>query len=201
MTTQLNQDPRTDAELLADYIAGDGDALTPLVHRYQRVLLSLVRKVSWFEPDPEAVVQEVWLRVLRGAATYSGQAKVSTWLHRITVNEAISAARRRQANRAMPFGELYKSHDKPERTDPGDPSLAVIDREHAAAVLPDLLALLPRDQRLVLEVLHLDGLTNEEAAQLLGVAVGTVKSRASRARATILAHLATKQRKDARADL
>jgi hypothetical protein len=36
----------------------------------------------------------------------------------------------------MPFGELYKSHDKPERTDPGDPSLAVIDRVHAAVVLP-----------------------------------------------------------------
>jgi RNA polymerase sigma-70 factor (ECF subfamily) len=151
--------------------------------------LSLVRKVSWFEPDPEAVVQEVWLRVLKGAATYSAQAKVSTWLHRITVNETINAARRRQANRAMPFGELYKSHDKPERTDPGDPSLAVIDRVHAAVVLPDLLALLPRDQRLVLEVLHFDGLTNDEAAQLLGVAVGTVKSRAHRARATIAAHL------------
>jgi RNA polymerase sigma-70 factor (ECF subfamily) len=200
MTTQLNQDSRTDAELLADYVAGDGDALTPLVHRYQRVLLSLVRKVSWFEPDPEAVVQEVWLRVLRGAATYSGQAKVSTWLHRITVNETITAARRRQAHRAMPIGELYKSHDKPERTDPGDPSLAVIDREHAAAVLPDLLALLPRDQRLVLELLHLDGLTNEEAAQLLGVAVGTVKSRAHRARATVLAHLAGEERQEARAD-
>lgn len=200
MTTQPNQDPRTDADLLAAYVAGDGDALTPLVHRYQRVLLSLVRKVSWFEPDPEAVVQNVWLRVLQGAATYSGQAKVSTWLHRITVNETISAARRRQANRVTPFGELYKSHDKPERTDPGDPCLAVIDREHAAAVVPDLLALLPRDQRLALEVLHLDGLTNEEAAQLLGVAVGTVKSRAHRARATIVAYLATREREDARAE-
>lgn len=201
MTTQPDQDPRTDAELLADYVAGDTDALAVLVHRYQRLLFSLVRRLSWFEPDPEAVVQNVWLRVLQGASTFNGRSKVSTWLHRITVNETIDAARRRQTHRAMPFGELYKSHDKPERTDPGDPSLAVIDREHAAAVLPGLLALLPRDQRLVLELLHLDGLTNEEAAQLLGVAVGTVKSRASRARTTILADLATKERKDARADL
>lgn len=68
-------------------------------------------------------------------------------------------------------------------------------------VLPDLLALLPRDQRLVLEVLHLDGLTNEEAAQLLGVAVGTIKSRAHRARSTILAHLVTKGHADASADI
>ncbi|MDD7922739.1 RNA polymerase sigma factor [Actinomycetospora chibensis] len=200
MTTQPDQDPRTDAELLADYVAGDTDALAVLVHRYQRLLFSLVRRLSWFEPDPEAVVQNVWLRVLQGASTFNGRSKVSTWLHRITVNETIDAARRRQTHRAMPFGELYKSHDKPERTDPGDPSLAVIDREHAAAVLPNLLALLPREQRLVLEVLHLDGLTNEEAAQLLGVAVGTVKSRAHRARATIVAHLATREREDARAD-
>lgn len=62
--------------------------------------------MSWLEPDPEAVVQEVWLRVLRRASTYNGQAKVSTWLHRITVNEAISAARpprlRQQPRRAAP---------------------------------------------------------------------------------------------------
>ena len=205
MSTQPHHDPRTDtradANLLAAYVDGDTDALAVLVHRYQRLLLSLVRNLAWFEPDPEAVVQEVWMRVLQSAATFSGQlAKVSTWLHRITVNEAITAARRRRANRSTPVGELYRTHDRPERTDPGDPSLAVIDREHAAVVLPDLLALLPRDQRLVLEVLHLDGLTNEEAAELLGVAVGTVKSRAHRARATIIAHLATEGREEAPAD-
>jgi RNA polymerase sigma-70 factor, ECF subfamily len=193
MTTQPSQDPRTDrrtdADLLAAYVSGDGDALGVLVYRYQRVLLSLVRNLAWFEPDPEAVVQEVWLRVLQSAATFSGQAKVSTWLHRITVNEAISAARRRRANRAMSVGDLYPSSDQAERTDTGDPSLAVVDREHAFAVLPELLALLPHDQRLVLEVLHLDGLTQAEAAELLGVSVGTIKSRASRAQNTIRSHL------------
>jgi RNA polymerase sigma-70 factor, ECF subfamily len=170
------------------------------VHRYQRVLLSLVRNLAWFEPDPEAVVQEVWMRVLQSAATFSGQAKVSTWLHRITVNEAITAARRRRAHRATPVGEVFDSFDLADRNDPADPAQPVLDREHAAEVLPDLLALLPRDQRLVLEVLHLDGLTNEEAAELLGVAVGTVKSRAHRARATVLAHLAARGHMDARAD-
>lgn len=194
MITQPAQDSRTDAELLAAFVAGDRDALALLVHRYQRVLLTLVRRMSWFEPDPEAVVQEVWLRVLKSAATYSGQAKVSTWLHRITVNEAISAARRRRADHSTPIGELYRTHDQAERTDPGDPSPAVDDREQALAVLPELLALLTRDQRLVLEVLHLDGLTQEEAAELLGISVGTIKSRVHRARVTILAHLAKEDR-------
>ncbi|GAA4906609.1 RNA polymerase sigma factor SigM [Actinomycetospora succinea] len=201
MTTQPTDDPRTDAELLAEYVGGDTDALAVLVHRYQRVLLTLVRRMAWSEPDPEAVVQEVWLRVLTNAATFRGESKVSTWLHRITVNETLSAARRRKARPFTPIGELYKSHEQPDRTDPGDPSLEIVDREHAAAMLPDLLALLPRDQRLVLEMLHLDGLTNEEAAELLGVAVGTVKSRAHRARGTILSHLAAEGRREARADL
>ncbi|MDD7967744.1 RNA polymerase sigma factor [Actinomycetospora lemnae] len=205
MTTQPSQDPRTDsrtdADLLAAYVSGDGDALGVLVHRYQRVLLSLVRNLAWFEPDPEAVVQEVWLRVLQSAATFSGQAKVSTWLHRITVNEAITAARRRRTRPVTPVGEVFGSFDLADRNDPADPAQPVVDREHAAALLPDLLAQLPRDQRLVLEVLHLDGLTNEEAAQLLGVAVGTIKSRAHRARVTIVAHLATRARADAGADL
>lgn len=203
MSTQPNRDPRTDsrtdADLLASYVSGDGDALAVLVHRYQRVLLSLVRNLAWFEPDPEAVVQEVWLRVLQSAATFSGQAKVSTWLHRITVNEAITAARRRRTHRATPIGDVFDSFDLADRTDPADladPAQRIVDREHAAALLPGLLALLPREQRLVLEVLHLDGLTNEEAAELLGVAVGTVKSRAHRARATILAHLARQDRRE-----
>ncbi|MEJ2865901.1 RNA polymerase sigma factor [Actinomycetospora flava] len=185
-------DARDDAELLAAYVDGDVEAIGVLVYRYQRVLLQVVRHLPWLEPDPEAVVQEVWLRVLKSAGTFNGRAKVSTWLHRITVNEAITAARRRQAQRAVPVGELYRAYDRPERTEPGDPSAAVIDREHAIAVLPELLALLPRDQRLVLEVLHLDGLTIEEAAELFGVAVGTIKSRASRAQATVRAFLATK---------
>ena len=201
MTTQPTNDPRTDAELLADYVVGDTEALAVLVHRYQRVLLTLVRRMSWTEPDPEAVVQEVWLRVLKNAATFKGESKVSTWLHRITVNEALSAARRRRARPFTPVGELYRSHEQPDRTETGDPSMEVVDREYAAAVLPDLLALLPRDQRLVLEVLHLDGLTNEEAAELLGVAVGTVKSRAHRARGTILRYVARERRREVRTDL
>ncbi|GAA4882762.1 RNA polymerase sigma factor [Actinomycetospora straminea] len=195
-THRSSADPRTDAcddaELLAVYLDGDTDAFTVLVYRYHRVLLAVVRNLTWFEPDPEAVVQEVWLRVLQSAHTFSGRATVSTWLHRITVNEAITAARRRRANHSTPVGELYRVSDIPERTEPGDPSVAVIDREHAAAVLPELLALLPRDQRLVLEVLHLDGLTIEEAAALFGVAVGTIKSRASRAQATVRAHVAAR---------
>ncbi|GLZ50326.1 ECF RNA polymerase sigma factor SigM [Actinomycetospora sp. NBRC 106375] len=194
MTIPPTQDPRTDtrtdAELLADYVAGDANALAVLVHRYQRLLLRLVRCVSWSEPDPEAVVQEVWLRVLKNAATFKGQAKVSTWLHRITVNEALSAARRRRANRATPVGELHESHEQPHRAEGGDPSSAVLDREQAAATLPVLLAMLPREQRLVLEVLYLDGLTHTEAAELFGVSVGTIKSRASRAQSAIRALLA-----------
>ncbi|MFC5136743.1 RNA polymerase sigma factor [Actinomycetospora rhizophila] len=69
----------------------------------------------------------------------------------------------------------------------------VDDRQHAVAVLPELLALLPREQRLVLEVLHLDGLSLIEAAELLGVAVGTIKSRVHRAQATIRRHLAARE--------
>jgi len=144
--------------------------------------------LAGFEPDPKAVVQEVWLRVLQSAGTFSGRAKMSTWLHRITVNEAITAARRRRTHWVAPVGEVFDRFDVAYRTDPADPAQPVVDREHAAAVLPDLLALLPRDQRLVLEVLHLDGLTHVDAAQLLGVAVGTVKSRAHRAHSAIRAH-------------
>lgn len=60
-STDPPSDSRSDAELLAAYVAGDTDALALLVGRYQRVLLAVVRHLAWVEPDPEAVVQEVWL--------------------------------------------------------------------------------------------------------------------------------------------
>ncbi|GAA4893832.1 sigma-70 family RNA polymerase sigma factor [Actinomycetospora straminea] len=189
MTDQPTEDPRTDAELLAYYVVGDGDALAVLVHRHQRLLLWIVRNLPWFEPEPEVVVQEVWLRVMRGAATFSGRSKVLTWLHRITVNEAISASRRRRASHSTPAGEIYETE---QWADPDDGVTRVDDREHAAAALPELLALLPREQRLALEVLHLDGLSITEAAELLGVAEGTIKSRVHRAQTTIRQHLAAR---------
>ena len=86
MTIQSTEDPRTDAELVTDYVAGDGDALASLVHRHQRLLLWIVRNLPWIEPEPEVVVQEVWLRVMHGAATFSGRSMVDTWLHRIAFN-------------------------------------------------------------------------------------------------------------------
>jgi hypothetical protein len=119
--------------------------------------------MSWFEPDPEAVVQEVWLRVLKGAATYSGQAKVSTWLHRLAVNEG-QRALPTQGGTLRTNRELYGPHDQPDRTDQGAPLQEVADPKQALAVLPELLALLTRDQRLVLEVLYIDGLMQAEAA-------------------------------------
>jgi RNA polymerase sigma-70 factor (ECF subfamily) len=157
-----------------------------LVHRHQRLLLWIVRNLPWFEPEPEVVVQEVWLSVIQSAATFSGRAKVLTWLHRIAVNEAISASRRRKANHSTPVGKVYESE---QWADSSEGAAKVDDRAHAAAVLPELLALLPREQRLAIEILHLDGLSITEAAELLGVAVGTIKSRVHRAQATIRQHL------------
>lgn len=190
MSTQPTHDPRSDAELLADYVDGDGDALAVLVHRHQRLLLWIVRNLPWFEPEPEVVVQEVWFRVMQSAATFSDWAKVLTWLHRVAVNEAISASRRRRANHSTPTAELYESE---QGAGPSNGAARVDDREHAAAVLPELLALLPREQRLALEVVHLDGLRITEAAELLGVGEGTIKSRVHRAQTTIRQRLLARE--------
>ncbi|WP_337993868.1 RNA polymerase sigma factor [Actinomycetospora straminea] len=149
-------------------------------------MLGVVARLGWREPDPEAVVQQVWLRVLASAHTFSGRAAVPTRLHRISVNEAISAARRRRATRTIPTGQIDDLAEV-RRLAVGCGMGRVVDRAYAAAVLPGLLSGLPREQRLALEVVYLDGPTQAEAAQLFGVATGTIKSRLSRAQAAELA--------------
>lgn len=131
-------------------------------------------RLGWREPDPEAVVQQVWLRVLASAHTFSGRAAVSTWLHGITVNEAITAPPA-PATPAIPTEQIDAIAQVAERAVVEDAMGRVVDREYVAAVLPGL----PRERRLALDMIYLDGLTQAEAAQLLGVAVGTTKSRLS----------------------
>lgn len=170
-----------DRALISAHLAGDGQAFGTLVRRHQQRMWAVaVRTLR--DPDEAAdAVQDACLSAYRSAASYRGEARVTTWLHRIVVNACLDRARRRASRPTVPLPEQQ----------PADPRDRLAERETTLEV-ERALATLPDDQRLALVLVELQGLSVQEAAEVLGVPEGTVKSRCFRGRARLallLGHL------------
>jgi RNA polymerase sigma-70 factor (ECF subfamily) len=180
-------DADADAELLARHARGDPDAFAQLFRAHADRLWSVALRLLR-DPDEAAdAVQEAMLAAHRRAGDFRGEAKASTWLHRIVVNACLDRLRRRAARPTVPMP--VDSDGAPvEVRDPHDAYAERDTRLDVAAAL----ALLPAPMRAAVVLVDVAGAPVAEAARLLGVPVGTVKSRCSRGRAqlaVLLGHL------------
>ncbi len=167
-----------DRALLRAHVAGDPRAFTVLVHRHRDRLWAVALRTAGDADEAADALQDALLSAYRNAAGFRGEAAVTTWLHRIVVNACLDRIRRRVARAAEPLG---------------DRDLALPGDSHAAADarmdVESLLRRLPQAQRLAIVLVELEGLSVMEAAQVLGVAEGTIKSRCARARLAMAAML------------
>lgn len=164
-------DPRADADVLAAHVAGEAHAFDELVRRYRDRLWALALRTLADREDAADALQDALVSAFRAAGGYRGDASVSTWLHRITVNACLDRMRRTRARPAEPLGD----HDAPT---PRDPVADHLTRLRVA----EALAVLPVAQRLAVVLVDMQGFGVEEAAAVLGTATGTVKSRCARGR-------------------
>jgi RNA polymerase sigma-70 factor, ECF subfamily len=134
-----------------------------------RLALQLVKD----PPTAEDVTQEAFIHAYRSLRRFRGQAKFSTWLHRITRNCAVDAIRRRERLRRMDREAVADEEIRP------DPSLR--------AALERAIEALPRDLREPFVLIEVMGLTYAEASAVLSVLPGTLKSRMHRARQALVA--------------
>ena len=170
-----------DRALLAAHLDGQPHAFDDLLGRHrQRMWAVAVRTLG----DPEEAadaVQDASLSAYRAAASFRGDARVSTWLHRIVVNACLDRARRQAVRPTVPLPDLPLA----------DPTDALAARE-TRVVVQQALAALPEDQRAAVVLVDLTGFSVDDAAAILEVPPGTVKSRCFRARARLavaLGHL------------
>jgi RNA polymerase sigma-70 factor (ECF subfamily) len=165
---------QTDAELLADHVAGSPTAFAELVRRHQDRLWAVALRTVGDPHTAADVVQDALLKAFRRADTYRGEAAVGTWLHRVVVTTALDA--RRSASRApVPASDLGDLGHPGDFGDPGDTPVTRADVHAALRELSD-------DQRAAVVLVDMVGLSVAEAAQTLAVPQGTVKSRCFRAR-------------------
>ncbi|MEU2827274.1 RNA polymerase sigma factor SigM [Streptomyces lavendulae] len=174
---------RSDQELLASHVDGDPHAFGELVRRHRDRLWAVALRTLGDREEAADAVQDALVSAYRAAHTFRGDSAVTTWLHRITVNACLDRARKAASRRTSPLDDT----DRLERLlEPHESAEAPAERQDLHRQLLAALGTLPADQRAALVLVDMQGYPVAEAARVLGVPSGTVKSRCARGRAKLL---------------
>jgi RNA polymerase sigma-70 factor (ECF subfamily) len=167
-----------DGDLLARHVAGDPDAFAMLVARHRNRLWGVALRTLGNPEDAADALQDALLSAYRGAAGFRGNSAVTTWLHRIVVNACLDFARRKAVRPTQPLLQ-----------EPTANAPDTIGSHETALAVTAALRTLPHDQAAAVVLVDIEGFSVEEAAQILDVPTGTVKSRCARARARLAEQL------------
>ena len=165
-----------DGELVRRYVEGDSASFETLVRRHERRVYSVAYRMLGREDDARDATQEAFMTALRKLSSFRGEAAFTTWIHRVTVNACYDILRRRQRE------PISDPDEEPPATPPpfdhAEATAQAIDVQRALARVPD-------DFRAALILHDVQDLPYEEVAEVLGVPVGTVKSRIHRGRVAL----------------
>lgn len=183
----------SDLELIEDFKKGDEGVFEELVRRYQKKVYNSTYRMMGNHEDAWDLAQESFLRVYRNLSRFQGKASFSTWLFTITTNTCRDELRKRQRR------VKTQSLSEPIQTKDGELERELVD----VSMIPEEISLnrelqdeiqevidkLPTEQKEVIILREFDGFNYGEIAEITGVAIGTVKSRISRARRNLRSEL------------
>ncbi|WP_327409393.1 RNA polymerase sigma factor SigM [Streptomyces sp. NBC_01281] len=173
----------SDQDLLARHVDGDPDAFGELVRRHRDRLWAVALRTLGDREEAADAVQDALVSAYRAAHTFRGQSAVTTWLHRITVNACLDRARKTASRRTSPVDDTQRLE---QLLEPHESASAPAERNDLHRELIAALSTLPPDQRAALVLVDMQGYPVAEAARVLDVPTGTVKSRCARGRARLL---------------
>jgi RNA polymerase sigma-70 factor (ECF subfamily) len=172
-----------DSELLQSAREGNATAFDTLIRRHDRFLYRIARSVLLDDYEAEDVVQETFIKAFKGLENFRGEARLSTWLTRIALNEALARKRRRRNT-----VELEALQHRTNALEPSpmiapaqDPELSTA-QQQIRKLLERAIDGLPDSLRTVFVMRDVEELSTAEAARLLGLGEPTVKTRLHRAR-------------------
>lgn len=180
-----------EAELVQRCAVGDEAACASLVAEHQRMVFQLGMHLLGDQDEALDLSQEVFLRVFRTIRGFRGQSALRTWIYRIAINQARNRQRwwkRRHRSEQVSLDEHIINHGEMPSSDGGSPDRLLRQKE-TSELIWSALDHLPFDQRTAIILREIDGLSYEEIAYSLDVAIGTVKSRLTRAREALRAQL------------
>jgi len=184
MESRLQAVPESEADLIGRAREGDSSAFDRLVQSHLAAVWRVVWRILRHREDTEDVVQEVFLTAYQALSAYRGECRLSTWLHRIAVNRSLNhlrsrGERLRRASRPLEIAtEMTFAGDRLEEPTP----LVALEAKELVKKLSECLEALPAIWRAAVTLRDGEDMSYEEMADVLGVALGTVRSRLARAR-------------------
>jgi RNA polymerase sigma-70 factor (ECF subfamily) len=177
----------SDQVLVEKIRAGDYQAFEFLVTRYESKVYRLAVRMLRNPQDAEDALQETFLQVFRGLAGFEGRSKFSTWLFRLATNVCLMRIRHRETepSKLLPLEDYLpklEEGDSPQMMDWADrPEDALLSKESREKMM-EALDKLPPEYRAVFILRDIEGFSNAETGESLGISVAAVKSRLHRAR-------------------
>ena len=179
VSKNTDTDFRDEDRLVSLLQQGDEGAFRVLVRQYQDKTFRIAYAITLDREESRDIVQEVFLKVHQKIKTFKGEAKLSTWLHRITINQCLNWQRR--------WKRRFRWHHQPlERDESGDyPELGTDDEtpvvlcheKEFEMMFQEKLRGLPDEARAVFVLKEVEGLSYDEIARVLNIKRGTVSSR------------------------
>ena len=163
----------TDEIIVERALTGDAEAFGELVRRWERRIFALTYGMLGREEDARDATQETFLAAFRNLRGFRGEAKVSSWLHRIAVNQCISRQRRSKVRGESALEDEHETHATSLATSPAHNAEG---RQETAAVRRAINSL-PLELRQVVVMKEFEELTFREIADALDLPLSTVKSR------------------------
>ena len=190
-----------DAELLARLRVGDETAYEQLVRAETRHLLAVARRLLRNEEDARDAVQQAFLSAFRALPNFTGQSRLTTWLHRIITNTALMKLRARRRHREESIEDLLPDfladdHHREQFDDWALPADSRLIKQETRERVRAAIDTLPESYRTVLLLRDIEELSTDETAAALGVTIGTVKIRLHRARLALMKLLRPEMRRD-----
>jgi len=184
-----------EATLVAQLRAGEEAAFEQVVRLYGGRLLAVARRIVGTEEDARDAVQDAFLNAFRSLDRFEGNAKLSTWLHRIVVNAALMKLRTRkrkpeQSIESMLPSFLDDGHHEERFKSWDEPVDTLMERAETRELVRQQIDALPEGYRTVLVLRDIEGLDTEETAKVLGLSVNATKIRLHRARQALRSLLA-----------
>lgn len=160
------------------------EAFKELVHTYERMVYNTVLGIVQQEQDAEDIAQEVFIQVYTSIASFRADAKLSTWIYRISTTKALDWERKKKAKKRMgKWLQIFSNnnqqeYDVPDFNHPG----VQLEKKEAAAILLKAVKLLPENQRLAVVLLKMEGLNYEETSEIMQTTVKAVEAYMHRAK-------------------
>jgi RNA polymerase sigma-70 factor (ECF subfamily) len=183
MADGAGYDGVSDRDLLTRHVEGDPEAFGEIVRRHRDRLWAVALRTLGDREEAADAVQDALVSAYRAAHTFRGQSAVTTWLHRITVNACLDRARKAASRKTAPVDDTERLE---QLLEPHESASAPAERNDLHRQLLEALGTLPYEQRAALILVDMQGYPVAEAARILDVPTGTVKSRCARGRARLL---------------